>query len=64
MTVVTGGLPILELGIIRAYDVTRDGQRFLSVAPAATARSGALSTQEIEIVLNWSEELKRLVPTN
>ena len=40
VTVVTGGLPIMELGIIRAYDVTRDGQRFLSVAPASAARAG------------------------
>ena len=45
------------------YDVSRDGQRFLMVAPAARelekeARPG------IVVVENWVEELKRRVPTN
>jgi serine/threonine-protein kinase len=40
------------------YDVAPDGQRFLMVQPAeATGRS------QINIVLNWFEELKRLVPS-
>jgi serine/threonine-protein kinase len=42
------------------YDVSRDGQRFLMVQPSA--RENATPTQII-VVLNWHEELKRLVPT-
>ena len=39
------------------YDVTSDGQRFLMVQAVAGAG-------QIHVVLNWFEELKRLVPTN
>jgi hypothetical protein len=42
------------------YDVSRDGQRFLMVAPSA--HENATPTQII-VVLNWFDELKRLVPT-
>jgi len=41
----------------RNYDVTADGQRFLMVKP----RGGA-EHREVVVVLNWLEELKRLVP--
>ncbi len=41
------------------YDVTPDGQRFVMVQ-AAEQEAGA---GQINIVLNWFEELKRLVPT-
>jgi serine/threonine-protein kinase len=41
------------------YDVTADGQRFLMVKPSA--QEGAAATQ-INVVLNWFEELKRRVP--
>ena len=40
------------------YDVTPDGQRFVMVQ----AQQGAAQAQ-INVVLNWFEELKRLVPT-
>jgi len=40
------------------YDVTPDGQKLLMVQMQDTG-----STQ-INVVLNWFEELKRLVPTN
>jgi hypothetical protein len=42
-----------------SYDVSRDGRRFLMVQPSA--RESATPTQII-VVLNWHEELKRLVP--
>jgi len=42
------------------YDVSPDGQRFLMLKPAEHA--GAAPNQ-INVVLNWSEELKRRVPT-
>jgi hypothetical protein len=39
------------------YDVTPDGQRFLMVQPAEPT-----SQSQLNVVLNWFEELKRLVP--
>jgi eukaryotic-like serine/threonine-protein kinase len=42
------------------YDVSPDGQRFLMLKPSE--QLGAAPTQ-INVVLNWFEELKRLVPT-
>jgi serine/threonine-protein kinase len=42
------------------YDVSRDGRRFLMIQ--RSARENATPTQ-IVVVLNWFEELKRLVPT-
>ena len=41
------------------YDVSADGQRFLMLKPAADAQTAT----QITVVLNWTEELKRLVPT-
>jgi eukaryotic-like serine/threonine-protein kinase len=41
------------------YDVSPDGQRFLMVKDAGAERS----TTQINIVMNWFEELKRRVPT-
>ena len=40
------------------YDVTPDGQRFLMVQ-----LGGVLEVSQINVVLNWFEELKRRVPT-
>ncbi len=46
--------------VIRHYDVTADGQRFLMIKedPANDAASA-----QIIVIQNWFEELKRLVPT-
>ena len=41
-----------------AYDVSPDGQRFLMLKPVEEA-----APRQINVVLNWTEELKRLVPT-
>ena len=43
------------------HDITPDGKRFIVSVPASGPEAGAPS--EIQIVLNWFEELKRLVPT-
>jgi Tol biopolymer transport system component len=43
------------------YDVAPDGQRFLMLKP--TGQAQAAPTQ-INVVLNWTEELKRHVPAN
>jgi len=44
------------------YDVTADGQRFLMLAPAP-GTSGSVPRPRMIVVQNWTEELKRLVPT-
>lgn len=48
-------------GIGRQFDVGLDGERFLMLK-----RNVPDTTEPVEqiVVLNWSEELKRLVPTN
>jgi hypothetical protein len=46
----------------RNYDMTRDGRRFLGVLVSGTPQAES-SNSQIEVVLNWTEELKRLVPT-
>jgi hypothetical protein len=43
------------------YDVMPDG-RFVMVK--AVGREGEEDPTQINVVLNWFEELKRLVPTN
>ncbi len=45
------------------YDVSNDGQRFLMVFPADQADSVTeTANEQINIVLNWFEELKERVP--
>jgi eukaryotic-like serine/threonine-protein kinase len=48
----------------RNYDVSPDGKRFLLIKDAtpASTSSSAPTSSELVVVLNWSEELKRLVP--
>jgi serine/threonine protein kinase/Tol biopolymer transport system component len=42
------------------YDVSSDGQRFLMLKPVEHMEAGPA---QINVVLNWSEELKQKVPT-
>jgi serine/threonine-protein kinase len=44
----------------QTYDVSRDGKRFLMIKEGSGADQ---ITPSIEVVQNWTEELKRLVPT-
>ena len=46
----------------RAYDVARDGTRFLMLRQGDDASQPPIT--QINLVQNWFEELKRLVPTN
>ena len=46
-------------GIVANYDVTPDGQRFLMLRPISQKNE---PVTEIHVVLNWSEDLKRLAP--
>jgi WD40 repeat protein len=50
----------------RAWDITHDGQGILGVVDAAgaDAASGTSDAPQIQVVLNWIEELKRRVPTD
>jgi hypothetical protein len=44
----------------RSWDVTADGQRFLLLRPT---ESPDKPVTVLHVVLNWAEELTRLVPT-
>jgi serine/threonine-protein kinase len=67
----SGGTPrkLLEPGyyrggdvwVSRHYDVSPDGQRFLMIKEGG---GDAATAQDIIVVQNWTEELKRLVPRN
>jgi hypothetical protein len=46
----------------RAYDILPDG-RFIGVVPASEPDSSGAPAAQFRVVLNWTEELKRLVPT-
>jgi hypothetical protein len=51
-------------GFERNNDITRDSKRFLGVVAAGqNTASGSLAAPQIQVVLNWSEELKQRVPT-
>jgi hypothetical protein len=41
-----------------------EGQQFVVVTPVSTSADSQPSEQQINVVMNWFEELKRLVPTN
>jgi Tol biopolymer transport system component len=56
-----GPFPGLLSGDSRGYDFLPDG-RFVSLAPAGRDRPASASSNEIRVVLNWFEELKRLAP--
>jgi len=49
----------LSLGPFPSYDVTPNGQQFLMIKAVEGSQSG-----QINVVRNWFEELKRLVPTH
>ena len=46
----------------RTYDVSADGRRFLMIKDSGSADPAAAPSSLI-VVQNWSQELKRLVPT-
>ena len=59
-------IPFVDRGpaFERNNDITRDGKRFLGVVAAGqNSASGAPAAPQIQVVLNWFEELKALVPT-
>jgi Tol biopolymer transport system component len=48
-------------GGVANYDVSPDGQHFVMVEPLSVG-NGPPPSARVQIVLNWSEELKRLAP--
>ncbi len=50
------------VGSYRDYDISPDGERLLMVFPADQPDSGEPARPQINIVLNWFEELKERVP--
>ena len=48
----------------RDYDMTPDGERFVMVFPADQTDSSESLPPQINVVLNWHEELKARVPVN
>jgi hypothetical protein len=45
------------------YDISRDGQRFVFVEESRSTKPARAQRPQLQLVLNWFEELKRLVPT-
>jgi Tol biopolymer transport system component len=58
-TFAAGKPRLLFEGRFGGYDVSQDGQRFLMIQ----AVEPELPATQINLVLNWFEELKRMVPT-
>ncbi len=46
---------------VRSYDITNNGKRFLMIGKEPFPDT---PVTQLHVVLNWTEELKRLVPTN
>jgi hypothetical protein len=46
----------------QTYDVSLDGRRFLMIKDSAVSDPNATPASMV-VVLNWDQELKRLVPT-
>ena len=58
-------LPVEGFNVVsgyRDYDITPDGERLLMVFPADQSDSSEPARQQINVVLNWFEELKERVP--
>jgi serine/threonine-protein kinase len=48
----------------RDFDILPDGRRFVVVVDADDVTGGTFGGPEFVVVVNWAEELKRLVPTH
>jgi len=58
-------LPVEGFNVVsyhRDYDMSPDGERLLMVFPADQSDTGEPARSQINIVLNWFEELKERVP--
>ena len=48
----------------RPYDITPDGKYFVVITPKSQASPGKAPSEQINITLNWFEELKQRVPAH
>jgi hypothetical protein len=46
----------------RGYDITPDGKSFVVMIPKSQPDAGKVSPEQINITLNWFEELKQRAP--
>ena len=53
--------PYFTASLGRTYDVSPDGQKFIMIKESA---SSANAESSIVLVLNWTQELKRLLPVD
>ena len=53
---------VQDIGAPRNYDITPDGKQFIVVLNAEENQNSQSSTLQINVVLNWLEELKQKVP--
>jgi Tol biopolymer transport system component len=51
---------ITQNGGGRRYDITPDGKRFLVMLPDTSTKGKSRHTQQVNVVLNWFEELKKI----
>ena len=53
----------LLFGTYQDYDIMPDGERFVVIVPAdETETTESAPPQQINVILNWIEELKERVP--
>ncbi len=56
---------VIVMRAVSNFDVTADGQKFLVTVPAGSDETGGTApSTRLNVVLNWFEELNRLVPTD
>ncbi|MDO8793984.1 MAG: protein kinase [Vicinamibacterales bacterium] len=49
------------IGYLRNFDITRDGKQFVVALPVAASTPETRQTEQIQVVVNWLEELKQRV---
>ncbi len=57
-----GAEPLDRVNGAGFHDISPDGQRFLIIKEGAQTEDSSVPLAQITVVLNWFEELKRLVP--
>ena len=53
-------------GLLEQWDIHPNGKQFLMIKSGGTSdqNAGSRTSREINIILNWFEELKELVPVD
>lgn len=58
----TSGFETSAPALVRKYDVLPGGKRFIGVVPALATQAGSSSAPQIDVVLNWFEDVKQRAP--